>query len=191
VKKPGGSSAASSFPFMTGNKLNMDPYMEIVIDRSELPRDAEVLLNPSDTDKYFPVLEPAEIAGVRPNALIKFLDRTRLLLSRSNFNGIMTLEAGSTFEDVGNYEDNITIISQQDAEWVTHSGNKRLIAIRGDIVAIGVQKQPGELRQMSLLLKIPDDAKPSDHQYQIAVSQRNTKREVVGGVSLLIESQDY
>jgi hypothetical protein len=67
----------------------------------------------------------------------------------------------------------------------------RLIAIRGDIVAIGVQKQPGELRQMSLLLKIPDDAKPSDHQYQIAVSQRNTKGEVVGGVSLLIESQDY
>jgi hypothetical protein len=175
---------------MTGNKLNMDPYMEIVIDRTELPRDAEVLLNPSDTDNYFPVLEQPEIVGLRPNALIKFLDRTRLLLSRSNnFKGIMTLEAGSSFEDVGNNEDNITIISQQDAEWVTQTGD-RLISIRGDNVTIGVQKQPGELRQMSLTIKIPDNAKP-ENQHQIVVSQRNTRGEVVGGVSLVIETQGY
>ena len=108
----------------------MDSYMEIVIDRSTLPKQAEVLLNPSDTDEYFPALEKPENDQFHHNALIKFLDRTRLLLSRSNFKGIMTLEAGSTFEDVGNHEDNITIISQQQAEWVTHTG-KRLISIRG------------------------------------------------------------
>jgi hypothetical protein len=161
-----------------------------------LPKHVELLLNPFDIDEYFPTLqntreEEEESVNLHSNTRIKFLDRARLSLSRSNFKAIMTLEAGSTFEDVGNNEDNITIISQQDAEWVTHRGNKKLIAIRGDIVAIGVQKQPGELRQMSLSVKIPDDAKPKDHQYQIAVSQRNTKGEVVGGVSLLIESQDY
>lgn len=176
----------TSFPFATGNKLNMDSYMEIVIDRSTLPKQAEVLLNPSDTDEYFPALEKPETDQFHPTALIKFLDRTRLLLSRSNFKGIMTLEAGSTFEDAGNHEDNITIISQQQAEWVTHTG-KRLISIRGDNVTIGVQKQPGELRQMSLSIKIPDDVKPKDH-YQINVSQRNTQGQVVGGVSLVIEA---
>ena len=59
------------------------------------------------------------------NTRIKFLDRTRLSLSRANFKAIMTLEAGSTFENVENHENNITIIPEQEAEWVTHSGNKR------------------------------------------------------------------
>ena len=94
----------------------MDSYMEIVVDRSALPKQAEVLLNPSDTDEYFPTLEKPETVQFHPNTLIKFLDRTRILLSRSNFKGIMTLEAGSTFEDAGNHEDNITFISQQEAE---------------------------------------------------------------------------
>jgi hypothetical protein len=184
-----GGSSAAVFPFVTGNKLNMDVYMEIVVDRSTLPEEAEVFLNPSDTDEYFPALEKPETIEFHTNAQIKFLDRTRLLLSRSNFKGLMTLEAGSTFDDVGNHENNITIISQQDAKWVTHNG-KRLISIRGDTATIGVQKQPGELRQMSLSLNIPDNAKLKD-QYQIAVSQRNTKGQVVGGVSLLIEAQGY
>ena len=56
------------------------------------------------------------------------------------------------------------------------------------MLQLEVQKQPGELRQMSLSIKIPDDAKPKG-QYQIAVSQRNTKGQVVGGVSLVIEAQ--
>jgi subtilisin family serine protease len=184
-----GSPSDILFPFVTGNKLNEDLYMEIVIDRSTLAEQAEVLLNPFDTGKYFQALENPETFEFHPSTTIKFLDRTRLLLSQSNFKGLMTLEAGSTFEDVGNHEANITIISQQDAEWESHTG-KRLIAIRGDNVTIGVQKQPGELRQMSLSIKIPDNAKLKN-QYQIAVSQRNTKGQVVGGVSLMIDAQSY
>ena len=80
--------------------------------------------------------EEEAINLLHSNTRIKFLDRTRLSLSRANFKAIMTLEAGSTFENVENHENNITIIPQQEAEWVTHSGNKRLIAIRGDNVTI-------------------------------------------------------
>jgi hypothetical protein len=51
-----------------------------------------------------------------------------------------------------------------------------------------MQKQPGELRQMSLTLRIPENAILKD-QYQINVSQRNIIGEVVGGVSLMLETQ--
>jgi hypothetical protein len=187
VYEKGGISSAPRFPFLTGNKLNMDLYMEIVVDRSALPKQAEVLLDPYDTDEYFSALEKPETTEFNPNASIKFLDRTRLLLSRPNFKGILTLEAGSVFQEVGKHEDNITIISQQDAEWVIHSG-RRLIAIHGENATIGVQKQPEELRQMSLAFKIHEKVKLKD-QYQVSVSQRNTKGQVVGGVTILVNVQ--
>lgn len=184
----GVSTYHSIFPFVTGNKLNMDRYMELVIDRSALPGNAEVLLNTFDRDSYFPAVEQLPTAVIHPAATIKLLDRTRLLLSESNFKGVVTLEAGSTFEDISNKEDDVVIISQQEAEWMTHSDN-RLIAINGDIATIRVQKQAGELRQMSLSIKIPGDSKLSDR-YQIGVSQRNTKGQVVGGVSVIIEPKN-
>ena len=60
ARRPGGSSSRTLFPFLTGNKLNMDLYMEIVKDRSELPKQVELLLNPFDTDDYFPTLQNAK-----------------------------------------------------------------------------------------------------------------------------------
>jgi subtilisin family serine protease len=174
-----GFGSSVSYPFVAGHELNMDVYMELVIDRHELPQEVELLLDPWDTETYFPALE---LASPKVRKVITFLDRTRLALSLCGCDGILSLEAGSSFECGMPVEGDVSL---QGAELVTRQG-KRLIAIREDQAMIGLQKRPGEMRQMSLTFRVPDEAEPEDR-YQIDVSQRNTRQEVVGGVTLVVE----
>ena len=176
---PGFPGSSVSFPFVTGHKLNTDLYMELIIDRHRLPREIELLLDPWDIKKYFPVLEPAPH---KAREVITFLDRTRLAISLCGCDAILTLEAGSSLECSAPVTNGVSL---QGAELVTRQG-KRLIAIREDQAVIGLQKRPGEMRQMSLTFHVPDEAEQGDR-YQIDVSQRNAKQEVVGGVTLAVE----
>lgn len=173
------SGSSLPFPFVAGNKLNRELYMEIIIDRHKLPQDIELLLNPWDTKTYSPDLE---LNTQRARKVITFLDRTRLSLSVCGCEGILTLKAGSSFECGLNVGENISF---KGAEWVERQG-KLLIAIRDNQAVISVQKRPGEMRQMSLAFHVPSEIKQGD-QYQIDVSQRNTKQQVVGGVTLIVE----
>jgi hypothetical protein len=175
---PAASASSVLYPFVAGHKLNTERYMELVIDRHRLPRDIELFLDPWDIGKYFPTVE---LPLPTDQKLITFLDRTRLAISLCGCEGILTLEAGSTFQC---RED----ISLQGAELVTQDG-KRLAAIRADKAVIGFQKQPGEMRQMSLTFRVPDGAQPGE-KYQIDITQRNTDRQAVGGVTLLVEVRE-
>lgn len=176
---PGFPGSSVSFPFVTGHKLNTDLYMELVIDRHRLPQEAELLLDPWDLKKYFPVLE---LAPHKAREVTTFLDRTRLAISLCGCDAILTLEAGSSLECSALVTNGVSL---QGAELVMRQG-KRLIAIREDQAVIGLQKRPGEMRQMSLTFRVPDEAEQGDR-YQIDISQRNTKQEVVGGVTLAVE----
>lgn len=173
------SGSSVSFPFVTGHKLNTDLYMELVIDRHRLPQEVELLLDPWDLKKYFPVLE---LAPNKAREVTTFLDRTRLAISLCGCDALLTLEAGSSLECSAPVTNGVSL---QGAELVTRQG-KRLIAIREDQAVIGLQKRPGEMRQMSMTFHVPDEAGQGDR-YQIDVSQRNTKQEVVGGVTLAVE----
>ncbi len=105
-----------------------------------------------------------------------------MALSVCGCEGILTLEAGSAFEcGVPVTED----VSLRGAELVEPKG-KRLIAIREDRAVIGIHKRPGEMRQMSLTFRVPGEVKQGDR-YQINIGQKNTKQEVVGGVTLIVE----
>ena len=177
VKATSGSSV--SFPFVAGHELDTDVYMELVISRHELLQEVELLLDPWDTETYFPALE---LAPPEARKVITFLDRTRLVLSLCGCDGILSLQAGSSFECGAPVAEQVSL---RGAEFVTRQG-KRLIAIREDSAVIGLQKHPGEMRQMSLTFRVPDEAEQGTR-YEIDISQRNTKQEVVGGVALVVE----
>lgn len=176
---PSMPGSSISFPFVSGHRLNTDPYMELVIDRRRLPQEVELLLDPLDVRTYFPALDIALPKGRRS---IAFQDRTRLALSMWGCDGVLIVEAGSSFE-CGSLV--LKDISLQGAELITQEG-KELIAIRQNQAIIGLPKSPGEVRQFSLMFRVPDAAKSGDR-YQIDVSQRSTKREVVGGATLVVE----
>lgn len=173
---PNTSGSSVSFPFVSGHKLNTELFMELVIDRHRLPPDVELFLDPSDTKTYFPALD-LTLPGSRKE--IKFLERTRMAVSLCNCTGILTLEAGSSFEcePTGAVE-----ISIEGGEFIDKEG-KQLIAIRENQAILRVPKRPGEMRQFSLMFRIPDKAKPGDR-YRIDVNQRNTRQTVVGGATL-------
>ena len=175
-----GPGGPDPLPFIMGHRRNPDLYMELVIDRSTVPQEVALFLDPWDTKPYFPALKPPPPETHRG---ITFLDRTRLALSLCGCDGILTLEAGSTFECGTLSEEDIFL---QGAAFVQQDG-KRLIAIREDQAVVGLKKRPGEMRQMSLKLRVPDEARPSGS-YHIDVRQRNTKQEVVGGATFVVKT---
>ncbi len=173
------SGSSVSFPFVAGNKFNRELYMELVIDRQKMPREVELLLDPWDTKIHFPSLE---LTPFGTGKSVTFLDKTRLAISACGCDGILTLEAGSSFRcGVPGAED----VFLKGAKWVERQG-KKFIAILEDQGVIGVRKRPGEMQQMSLTFRIPGETK-QEGRYQIDISQRNTKQEVVGGVTLIAD----
>lgn len=172
-------SAPFIYPFISGHEDNMDPFMEIVIDRHRLPRQIELLFNPTETTNYFPT---AKIECPNSKQTVTFLERTRLATSLCGCEGILTLEAGSSFRCGDPCQTGIVL---KGAEFVDRDG-KRLIAIRDDKAVIGIQKNPGERRQMSLSFQVGDKEKAHD-QYRIDVQQRNMKQQVVGGVAVVAQ----
>jgi hypothetical protein len=174
-----GPGSSVSYPFIAGHKLNEDVYMELAIARSRLPREVELLLNPWDARRYFPAVDlPAPPA----RQAITFPDRTRLALSWRGCDGVLILEAGSSFECGTLAKEEISL---RGAELVEQRGQP-WIDIREDEAVIGLQKRAGETRQMSLTFRVPQGAEAGDL-YQIDVSQRNPKHETVGGATFVVE----
>jgi hypothetical protein len=168
-----------NFPFVAGNRLNTELYMELDIDRSRLPRELELLLNPADSKFRIPGL------GVGPSGArrtLTLLDGVRLAISVCGCGGILTLAAGSGFECTGPWAEDASLSG---AEWVERQG-ERWIAIREDRARIGLQKRPGELRAMSLAFRVPAEAGHGDS-YRITVSQRSAAHGIVGGVTLVAD----
>jgi hypothetical protein len=140
---PNGSS--ESLPFVTGNLENSDLYFELVIDRSGLPSTIELLLDVTPAKVLFPALGGSAIYRSKRFATT-FLDRARITAQVCDCEGVLTLEAGSTFvcHAVGTEG-----ISLKGAEFVTRGG-AQFVVVRARQAVIEVQKSPGELCQMNL-----------------------------------------
>jgi subtilisin family serine protease len=176
---PSQSGSSISYPFIAGHNLNRDLYMELVITRRGLPREIELLLDAWDVRRYFPAVD---LPALPVRQTITFLDRARLALSWCGRDEVLTLEAGSSFECRTPAKHDISLrgaalVERQGQPW---------IAIREDVAIVGLQKRPGETRQISLTFRVPEGAAAGD-QYRIDVSQRNPRQEVVGGATLIAE----
>ena len=173
---------ASLYAFVAGNRSNLEPYMEVMIDRSAVPRSVELLLDPASRESVFPTLSDEDL-GRGGRATAKVLESTRLGLSFCGSAGIVTLAPGSSFEwsDGGCAE----AVPLDGAEVVKRDG-RRLLALRGDRAVIGVPKAPGELRQMCLAVSMPDGLRVTKP-VMVRIAQRNLRGRVVGGVTLVLE----
>jgi hypothetical protein len=173
------AGSGAFFSFISGHPSNAEPCFELVIDRHGLPAGLELFLDPYDAIPHFPGVElKPPRAAAAPS--ITFLERTRLGISACGCEGVLTLEAGSTFSCS---EETVQDFVLHGAQYVMHQG-KRLIAIRNSRTSVRVAKGPGERRQFVLRFDAPSDAKPGT-QYRIDVAQRSVKGQTVGGVTWL------
>lgn len=178
-----------NFPFMAGHKLNEKESMHLAIDRTELPRDVELLLDPSAPDNYFPAAYTKAAVNTKETETIHkltFLDKTRIQVNVGNFRGKLTLAPGSIFE-YGGPSSKKAILSVQGGELVQREG-RSIVALHERKTEVKFQKTPGQLCQAMLRFKVPEPAKPGEI-YRIRVTQQDHQGKVTGGVTLEVHVQ--
>lgn len=180
------ANATATFPFLAGNLHNGQRFMEIVINRTRLIKDAYLLLSIDEDGKEFPLVDlvPRIVTtndDCCHNGTI-FLERTRLETTLGCCRGILILEKGSRFDCLPS-----TKIGKVDVirgGVVILQDNKRFVEIRENTAVIRIEKQPNELVPLALQTSIPANAQKGQ-QFMISVAQRDEKSEIVGGASVI------
>jgi hypothetical protein len=174
------AGGALSLPFVTGNAHDPDRYYELVIDRSALPADAELVLDPSPAAGLFPALGPAGSdggsAGCKP-FVTTFLDRTRITARFCECDGVLTLASGSTFTCAEDLADQLAI-SGGSVGW---QDGVQVVRVEAAVAVIGIPRASGEIRVMEASLTLAHGTPAGA--YRVVVSQRNISGQTVGGVT--------
>jgi len=177
------AGATATFPFIAGHRKNLERTMQVLVDRSKLPKNVKLLLSIDDDGSDFrlvdftPRVEPAERSRC---GQFVFLERTRIGVT-SCCNGVLTLEKGSKFECA--YKPSLEKVQAEGGEVIIQNG-KRFVDIRENVASVTFEKQPGQIYPMSIVTSIPVDAK-KEQQFIVRVSQRNQTGMVTGGATAI------
>lgn len=178
------ASASATFPFLAGNRQNAERVMQVLVDRSRLPKDMRLLLSIDDDSGAFPrvdLLGPSFMPDNHGDGGILFLERTRIETVLGCCRGVLTLEKGSRFDCPPSVK--IGKVSVKGGVLILQ-GDKRFVEVRDATAVVRMEKQPGQLYPLALQTTIPANAQKGN-QYMIKVSQRNEKEETVGGASVI------
>lgn len=174
-----------SFPFIAANLQSSEEMMELVVEKSKLPENVELLLSIEEDGKAFPRVD-FEAATYKENDRsednaenIVFLERAKIEMNLGGFRGVLTMEKGSRFDF---QKSKIGRIDTNGGELILR-GNKRLIKIMESSTIIRMEKQPYQIYPMALQVAVPGDAERNDT-YVIRISQRNQGGLTIGGATL-------
>jgi subtilisin family serine protease len=177
------ASASVTFPFLAGNFHNPDRFMEILVDRSRIPRAMPLLLGLEDDSRAFPLvdLKPTMAPVEREERGMVFLERTKIEAMLGCCRGVLTLEKGSRFDcppdiRIGN-------LKVRGGEVILRDG-KRFVEIRDETTIVRVEKQPNRLYPFALHTSIPAGVEKGQP-FLISVAQRNERGETVGGATVV------
>jgi subtilisin family serine protease len=177
------ADTSAAFPFLAGNLLNAERFLEILVDRSRLPKNMPLLLALEDDGRAFPLvdLRPVVKPAEPSEGGIVFLERTRIETKLVCCPGVLTLEKGSRFDCL--VPGKIGKVSVKGGEVILRE-EKRFVEIRDEIAIIRAEKQPNQLYPLALQTSIPRNAQKGQ-QFMINVAQRNEKEETVGGATVI------
>jgi carboxypeptidase T len=165
------------FPFVAGSRFSHEELLDVVIDRSDLPKDFHVFLNPYEQTAHFPELPVGSHAS---RNVAKLLDSARIAVNWLGVEGIMTLAAGSEFEALGSIAR--TLVSIEGATLAHHEGDA-VLKIDAQKASVRLRRRSQEMQPMALRVRVPDDAAKGST-YIIRILQRTRNQEVVGGVTV-------
>jgi hypothetical protein len=168
---------------LAGSLLNAERPMEILVNRSRLPKDMPLMLALDDDGKSFPHvdLRPTIKPTERDEGGIVFHERTRIEATLGCCRGVLTLEKGSRFDCPP--ASRIEKVSVKGGEVILRDG-KRFVDIRDEIAIIRMEKQPNQLYPFALHTTIPANAEKG-RAFVISVAQRNEREETVGGATVV------
>jgi len=181
------AGARAVFPFVAGHVLNMETRMQLVIDRSRLPKAASVRLALDEGNLHFPNVDLTPLPGTRPhdgggcgNGGLVFLERTRVKTRLGCCEGVLTIERGSSFDCLP--ADKVGEVSVKGGQ-VVLEGGMRYVEVRDGQAVITIDKAPGQRVAMSVQLRMPAGAVPGGSMPMVSVAQRDAAGRPVGGAS--------
>lgn len=182
------------FPFLAGHVLNTDGFLELVINRSALPRTMPLVLALDRDNEYFPQVDVDAHVGThddRPGqddhddwgcgSGLVFLDRTRVRTRFGCCEGVLTLEKGSRFSCAPAKRVGRVRVTGGD---VIVRGTKRYVRIDDDVAVVRLEKAAGQLLPLLLETRGPTGV-GNGREFGVSVAQRNEDHTVVGGASAL------
>lgn len=182
IEAPAGATVR--FPFVLGNIKSLDDFVELVIERGRLPRESELLLSLEEHPEVFPKArfeEEQESTGFRKPGLV-FLDRTRVETNLGPHHGVLVLEKGSRFD--GLLTSKLTNIKVKGGEIIERNG-ARFVRVEGQTAILRATKLPNTSLGLTIETKIPVTATRGER-FKIALAQRNTQGEIIGGASVMV-----
>jgi subtilisin family serine protease len=177
------TGAPVTFPFVAGAEKSRAEAIELVLDRSRIPEEIEVLLALDDDGKAFPMVDFDDIwddrIGKRDDGL-QFLRRTHIRSRIGARVGVLTLEKGSRIEWAPHPR--LENVKVEGGEVVLRDGN-RYVVLRDPVVHVYARREPGRRYPLSIRLVVPEQAEPGER-YLVTIAQREG-RNTVGGVGAL------
>jgi subtilisin family serine protease len=182
------ADTAAAFPFLAGHALNTDRFLELVINRTALPRAASLLLALDrdnvwfphvDVDAHVPIGGDGDHDGCGGGLV--FLDRTRVRTRFGCCEGVLTLEKGSRFDCASKRRVRDVVVTGGDL--VVRDG-QRYALLTDDVAVVRLEKAPGQLLPLQFEARLPRGVE-AGRQLEVSVAQRDESRQVVGGASVL------
>jgi subtilisin family serine protease len=178
------ASASLKFPFLVGSRFNAERLMEVVVDRSRLPKEMTLWLALDDDTRAFPRVDltPENVAPTNGDeGGMIFLDAARIETTIGGSRGVLTLARGSRFDRV--LSPRIGKVSVEGGEVIVRD-EKRYVEIREQLAVVRMEKQPRQLYLLALQTSIPAAANKGQ-QLMMRVAQRNERQETVGGATVI------
>jgi len=179
--------ASAMFPFLAGHALNAEATMQLVIDRSRLPKAATVRLALDEGNLHFPTVDltpsPSKPNGGCGSGMV-FLERTRVKTRFGCCDGVLTLEKGSSFDCAPDMR--VGTVTVQGGQ-VVLVGDQRYVEVRDAQAVVTLEKAQGQVVPMSVQVTMPAGL-PAGTQSLLSVAQRDAAGRVVGGASAVLVS---
>ncbi|NRF71714.1 S8 family serine peptidase [Aquincola sp. S2] len=176
--------ARATFPFLAGHALNAEETMQLVMDRSRLPKNAIVRVALDEGNLHFPKVDLSPVP-VKPDngscSGMVFLERTRVKTRLGCCEGVLTIEKGSSFDCAPRAR--VGKVKVQGGQ-VVLVGDQRYVEARDMQTVITVEKAAGQVVPMSVQVSLPTGLRAGERT-MVSVAQRNAAGQVVGGASAL------
>jgi Subtilase family len=183
-----GAAAMARWPFLAGHRLDREPALQLLLDRSRLPKAATLRLALDEGNTHFPQVDLTPQPGQGDGNSgcgtgLVFLDRARVKTRFGCCDGVLTLEKGSRFDCAGGGRlvGEVNVI--RGGKVVLENG-RRYVEVTGNQALIRIEKAPGQMLPLEAQVELPPGLAKGGR-WTLDVAQQDVAGRAVGGAGVV------
>jgi subtilisin family serine protease len=181
------AGARAMFPFLAGHALDREPALQLLIDRSRLPKAATVRLALDEGNRHFPQVDLSprpdtggDGGGSCGGGGLVFMERTRIKTRLGCCDGVLTVEKGSSFDCLTGERVGDARVLQ--GGLIVLEGRQRYVEVQGSSALLQIEKAAGQRLPLALHVTLPPGTAMPEGAL-LSVAQRDLAGRTVGGAS--------